>query len=751
MAWVDEFLGRITNGSINQFLKNQSVLTFDEYIEEVCLKPQLHLRNCAQYFVDMVDSFGSYEVATPVKKLTRYRVFDADFCDNEGKIFGQETIQHELISHIKNFVSSGRVDKLLMLHGPNGSAKTSIVQALGKAAESYSRSDEGVIYQFSWVFPKKELGQSTLGFGRVNKSKAESFARLPSDAIDAKLSSPERDHPLLLLSVDQRRELFRGIKTSESQYFSLKIPDNLKNGDLSHKNRQIFDALLSAYHGDLSQVTRHVRVERFYFSRRYKQGLSVVEPQLSVDAQLMQITSDQSILSLPASLRQTSLFEVMGPLVEANRGMIEYSDLLKRPIDAWKYLLVACEQAQVSVGSLALFFDLLMIATSNELHLQSFREYPDWQSFKGRIELIRVPYLLRSVDEEGIYLNQIPKVLTHKHIAPHAIEMAARFAVLTRLEPPIVSRYPENLSEIIRDLSPEEKLELYNHGEPPLRLSQKQAQELKKHIPNLYNEYAHDGAYEGRFGASPREIRMLILNAAQDQRFDHVSAQAIFEQIKILITQQSSYEFLRREPVRGYRDAQFLLNSVERHYASILEDEVRGVLGLYNKESYEEIFTRYIMHVSAWIKKEQVFDPVLSKQTNADEQLMANIEQSLRANNEPKEDFRRQLISLIAAFKLENPEKALDYQVLFSAHLKRLKLRVYGEQKEVITKAIRHFIQLLDGESGALSDKELSQALTMKESLFKLGYNELSARWAMAFLVKADIAHKEDKQLGLGV
>src|SRR5580704_4028207 len=104
MAWVEEYLSQITNEAITQFQESQSVLTFEEYLSEVSKKPELHIRNCAQYFVDLVDSFGSYDIETPVKKLKRYRLFDADFCAQEGRIFGQEAIQHELISHFKNFV-----------------------------------------------------------------------------------------------------------------------------------------------------------------------------------------------------------------------------------------------------------------------------------------------------------------------------------------------------------------------------------------------------------------------------------------------------------------------------------------------------------------------------------------------------------------------------------------------------------------------------------------------------------------------
>lgn len=749
MAVVDDFLADITREAEDKFRESQAVLTFAEYIQQVFDKPHRHLRNCAQYFVDMINSFGAYDVATPVKTLRRYRVFDADFLEGEGRIFGQEVVQHEIFTHINNFVRSGRVDKLLLLHGPNGSAKTSIVQALTRAAENYSSQEDGVLYQFSWIFPKKENLVGSLGFGKAEPEKTLSYAHLPNEAVDARVMSDQRDHPLLLLSLVERQELFRRIRENPA-FNELAIPEILTIGELSHKNRQIFDALLSSYHGDLGQVLKHVRVERFYFSRRYKKGISVVEPQMSVDADVRQITSDQSVLALPISLRHVSLFDALGPLVEANRGLIEYSDLLKRPIEAWKYLLVACEQAQVSVGTLSLFFDLLMIATSNELHLNGFRDYPDWQSFKGRIELIRVPYLLRSVDEQGIYLNQIPKLLSHIHIAPHSIEMAARFAVLTRLEPPSVQKYPESLQDVIRDLTPEEKLDLYNYGDVPMRLSQKQARELRAQIPHLFHEFHNDANYEGRYGASPREIRTLIFNSVQDGRFDHLSVGAVFAQIEILLEQKSSYEFLRREPVRGYRDAHHLFQSVKLHYQAILEDEVRNALGFYSKESYLELFTRYISHVSAWTKKERIIDPLLGRRTEADEQFMSSIENSLIAVNESKEDFRRQLIAQVGAFKLENPNNELDYKTLFSAHLRRLKENVYRDQKDSVHRIIRVFLRLLQDDRSGLDERDVNHALILKEGLQNLGYQDTSAKWAMAYLMQAH-AQTRDKNSQLGL
>ena len=63
------------------------------------------------------------------------------------------------------------------------------------------------------------------------------------------------------------------------------VPDVILEGELCHKCRRIFTALMSVNHGDYLKVLRHVQVERFYISRRYQTGTMTVEPQMSVDAQ----------------------------------------------------------------------------------------------------------------------------------------------------------------------------------------------------------------------------------------------------------------------------------------------------------------------------------------------------------------------------------------------------------------------------------------------------------------------------------
>ena len=154
-------------------------------------------------------------------------------------------------------------------------------------------------------------------------------------------------------------------------------------------------------------MLRHVQVERFFVSRRYRQAAATVEPQLAVDARSRQLTMDRSLASLPPALQSLTLYEYQGELVDGNRGMIDFADLLKRPIESYKYLLGTVEQGRVSLDVASLELDTVFIGSSNEGYLAAFKEIPEFQSFKGRMELVRVPYLLDYRVEQKIYDAQI--------------------------------------------------------------------------------------------------------------------------------------------------------------------------------------------------------------------------------------------------------------------------------------------------------------------------------------------------------
>ena len=229
-----------------------------------------------------------------------------------------------------------------------------------------------------------------------------------------------RDHPLLMIPQENRKEfLSKLVGEDKANALWEQMPHYLTQGDLCHRCKQIFDVLLTANGGDYRKVLSHVQVERIYFARRYRKGLVTIEPQMHVDAQYHQLTYNKSMGQLPASLQSLNLFTLTGDLVDGNRGLIEYSDLLKRPVDSFKYLLGACETGSVNVGNSIAYVDTVMIGSTNEMQLDAFKEFPDFTSFKARIELIRVPYLLSVSEEKQIYASQLAQMSGDKHLAPH--------------------------------------------------------------------------------------------------------------------------------------------------------------------------------------------------------------------------------------------------------------------------------------------------------------------------------------------
>ena len=206
-----------------------------------------------------------------------------------------------------------------------------------------------------------------------------------------------------------------------------------------------------------------MQVERFFVSRRYRQAAATVEPQLAVDARSQQLTMDRSLASLPPALQSLTLYEYQGELVDGNRGVIEFADLLKRPLEAYKYLLGTVEQGRVSLDVASLELDTIFIGSSNEGYLAAFKEIPEFQSFKGRIELVRVPYLLDYRVEQKIYEAQIKAAHAEsgKHVAPHVAWVTALWAVLTRMRKPLAEKYGKALADLVAKLGPLEKAQLY--------------------------------------------------------------------------------------------------------------------------------------------------------------------------------------------------------------------------------------------------------------------------------------------------
>ncbi|MFZ5468398.1 MAG: PrkA family serine protein kinase [Myxococcota bacterium] len=731
------FLQMVGEEVSSDFVKKRSILSFEEYLALFLQNPKQHARSAAHYLRDTMDYFGTEAVPHPAGRIRRFKLFDHTDGEREGRVAGQEEVQNAIYRILANFVRAGRVNKLIFLHGPNGSAKSSIVDALKRAMEIYSRTPEGALYKVNWVFPSEKLVKGSIGFSDKLSAQGElaTYAHLDAEQIDVRLSCEMKDHPLFLIPKDERKKLLaQAIKDGKEDFV---VSEHVLDGELCHKCRGVFQALLNANGGDYLKVLRHAQIERFYIARRYQMGTVTVEPQLSVDAAYQQVTADRSQLNLPAALQNLVLFEPRGALVSANRGLIEYADLLKRPLEAFKYLLGASETAQVPLEHFVLQLDQVLIASSNEKHLTAFKELPDFASFKGRIELVRVPYLRRYRIEKEIYDAQVTSTTVGRHVAPHATQVAALWAVLTRLKKPIPDRYLGDLKEIVDRLSPLEKLRLYEEDVTPDRLPLSAAKELKKHVQDVYEESDAYPNYEGRSGASAREIKTALFNAAQSPDFKCLHPLAVLEELEALCKDKSIYEFLQQEVVDGYHDHEEFVRAAEGELLEWVDGEVRESMGLVSEAQYQELFERYIQHVSHWVKGEKLRNRVTGEMERPDEQRMAEMEAIVMPKGEDAGEFRRGLISSIGAHKLDHPDAQMDYARIFPDVFRHLRDHFFEERKRVLRKNKENILKYLSDDRGSLTAKEQAQVKETLEAMAKrYGYCEHCAKDTILFLMR---------------
>ncbi len=717
----------IAEGVERRFKAGRRVLSFTEYLELFAADPVRHSRDASRYLRDTFDHYGTAQVRHPWGEFTRWKLFDLPWEPSgmRGALIGQEHVQHEIYRALSNFAREGRPNRLILLHGPNGSAKSTIVACLMAALENYSSLDDGALYRFNWVFPSHKTTRGSVGFGqKASASEATTYAHLADDEIDAKLFVEVRDHPLFLIPIPERRAMLerafgeardRAKRADKNGSFDPPCEWILR-GQLSHKSQQVFEALLSSYGGSYAEVLKHVQVERYFISQRYRVGAVTVGPQMTVDAAERQITADRSLTALPASLQAIPLYETKGELVDAAGGLLEFSDLLKRPLDAFKYLQLSVETGEVALTQQNVQLNCVMMGSANELHLDAFREHPEFASFRGRLELVRTPYLRSAEQEQAIYDTHVaPQV--RRHVAPHATRMAAMFAVLTRMRKPNADRYPRALGSVLATLTALEKVDLYATGRAPDRLEPDAQKLLTSSIKEIYQESEAYPIYEGRIGASPREMRAVILDAAQSVSYRCLSPLAVLDEIEALCQSKAEFEWLQQDAVAGgYHDVKEFRSLLTGRLLDTWEEELYVASGLIDEQRYADLFDRYVQHVSVWVKKERIRNRLTGEYEEPDEKIMREVERLLDVKGDPQ-DARRQMISNIAAWSLDHPNAKLDPALVFPHYLKRMREAILGDHRPAVARLARDIVVEVREEGVGLDSARKKAAVEALERL----------------------------------
>lgn len=708
-----------------EFRTTRRLLSFDEWFALLAADPTVHARSAAQYVRDAFEHFGTRSVRTPKGQMKRLCLFDSEF-DGWHRLVGQEEAQNELSEAIEGFVRLGRVNKLLLLHGPNGSAKSTLLESLQRALEVYSRTDRGALYRFAWVFPNRRKASGGIGFSALESLRdalgEDTFARLSSDEMDARVVDEVKDHPIFLIPVPARRALLEDVLAKERRFVT---SDVILHGELSQRNRRIFDALLASYGGDMRRVLQHVQVERFFLSRQYRQGLVTVEPKQTVDARSYPVTPDSAYASLPAAVGSQAMYAVQGDLVDANRGIVNFADLLKRPYEHYKYLLTATETGQIALDHLVLGLDMMFTGSANDVELLQFRVMrpSEYQSFRARLGLIRVPFLLDYRVERKIYQEQVGDILRGVHVAPHVTKLLALWGVMTRLRRPDAKRYPK-LAKVIERLTPLQKADLYAYGRVPRGLSSEEARELLAAVPDMYQEpFPHAvvkaegsehplGEYEGSFGASVRDLKTVLLAAASEPGTSCLTVPKVWKELREYLRDRNNYRWMML-PVDGSfhlldGKPESITEQCWERWLDWSDWEVREALGLVDEARYLELFRKYVVHVSHEIKRERLFDEVTGELANPDQKFMADIEKTMvpdLTTDAARKKHRAEVLSRIGAWALSHPNEDPAYDEIFPDYFALLQEDYYKRQRESVGKSVQVMLSLLSERDDPRADK----------------------------------------------
>ncbi|HOW16784.1 MAG TPA: serine protein kinase, partial [bacterium] len=198
----------MANFDINTFIKsNQNIEeykefnwegSFQDYVNIVTKKPQV-TRNAFQRLYDMVNSYGKEEYVEFKKNITRFNFFKDDDHNAADAVYGLDISLMKLVDIFKAASQGyGPEKRVLLLHGPVGSAKSTIARLLKEGLEAYSKKDDGAMYTFKWIDPNPPAGQDKLLGG-------EKFLKCPIHEEPLKLI-PEEMRPKFLAEINKGKK-----------------------------------------------------------------------------------------------------------------------------------------------------------------------------------------------------------------------------------------------------------------------------------------------------------------------------------------------------------------------------------------------------------------------------------------------------------------------------------------------------------------------------------------------------------------
>jgi serine protein kinase len=679
-------LGNLFNRE--KFVSLNEEMTFNEYLNLVYEKPTI-IRTAHQRIYDMIVEKGSSEFKRYRKTYIHYNFFD----DSDVPIFGLEDTLMELVKFIRGAAGGyGTEKRVLLLHGPVGSSKSTICRLLKKGMEKYSQTENGAWYTFKWV----NLPTGKDGIFNSDEN-----------------LSPMHEEPLKLIPAQIRNEVISQL--NEIYHGQLSEDEKLKSytlkcdGELDPRSKKFMKELLKRHDGNWAEVVRnHIRVQRMVYSEADRVGIATFQPKDEKNQDSTELTGDVNFAQLPhfGSDSDPRAFNFDGEFCAGNRGMVEFIEMLKLAQEFLYDLLGASQEQSIKPKKFSqIGVDLLLCGHTNDPEYQKLKNNQSMEALRDRTVKIDVPYLLRWSDELKVLDHYYGGEKVRQHVAPHTLEIAALWAILTRLQ-----------DDKDGELTLVEKAKLYDGKSLPGK--------TEDSVKELRDKYPDEGMLGG---VSCRYVQDKISNCLSS-RFDYINPFMVLNELREGLEHSSL--ITNKDEVHKYVTC---IDLVMKELDEILKKEVQEAL-VGDKTAIIRLCANYIDNVMAYINKSKVKNPYTGKDQEPDERMMRAIEEKIDIPEQGVDDFRRGIAAFIgdlAVKKIEftwdsNPrlKKALQDKLFEDTkdHIKLSALHVSGAVvvEPDIQEKIDAIKQRLIQEKG-YNDQSATDVLDYVGSLFSRG------------------------------
>ncbi|MEZ6117097.1 MAG: serine protein kinase [Pirellulaceae bacterium] len=578
-----------------RYQRQNWVGSFEQYLDLVRENPKV-TRNAFQRVYDMIISYGTETYESCRERKIHYHFFDDPIDDGKDAIFGLDNVTEQLVNALKSAAQGYGIEKrVLLLHGPVGSSKSTLARLLKKGLERYSQTEDGALYALGWTGDDGEVHWC-----------------------------PMNEEPLHVIPTQHRPAILQQLNVGRAEHdFHVSTV-----GELCPLCRFMLNERLEHHGGDFGRVIADLRVKRILLSEQDRVGIGTFQPKDEKNQDSTELTGDINYRKIAefGSDSDPRAFNFDGEFNVANRGIIEFIEVLKLDVAFLYDLLGASQEHKVKPKKFAQTdIDEVILGHTNEPEYRRLQNNEFMEALRDRTVKIDVPYVTKLSDEVKIYEKDYnSEKVKGKHIAPHTIEVAAMWAILTRLED------PKHAS-----LSLMQKLKLYNGKSLP-GFTEENIKELKEESHN-----------EGMMGISPRYVQDKISNAL----VAHPESRSInpFMVMNELESGLKHHSLITNEELRDrYRQ---LLAVVKEEYENIVKNEVQRAIAA-DDDALKRLCANYIDNVKAYTQREKVKNKFTGQYDEPDERLMRSIEEKIDIPDSRKDDFRREIMNYIGHCRL---------------------------------------------------------------------------------------------------